>query len=79
MPSNPLPVAVQGDGRLVSNETRNETAQRLTLALDAASLGDWDWDAKTDAIKLSPRAIEIWNPTRCGPHALADAGTAARE
>jgi PAS domain S-box-containing protein len=34
-------------------------AERLRLALDAAKLGDWSWDAATDIVTLSPRAAEI--------------------
>jgi len=35
-------------------------AERLRLALDAARLGDWSWDAATDIVTLSPRAAEIF-------------------
>ena len=35
-------------------------ADRLRLALDAARLGDWSWDAATDTVTLSPRAAEIF-------------------
>ena len=38
-----------------------QTAQRLGLALAAARLGDWTWDANTDRITLSPRAGEIYD------------------
>jgi PAS domain S-box-containing protein len=34
-------------------------AERLRLALEAAKLGDWSWDASTDILTLSPRAAEI--------------------
>ena len=34
-------------------------AERLRLALEAAQLGDWSWDAATDMFTLSPRAAEI--------------------
>src|SRR5688572_17479530 len=34
-------------------------AERLRLALEAARLGDWSWDAATDIVTLSPRAAEI--------------------
>jgi PAS domain S-box-containing protein len=36
-------------------------AERLRLALDAARLGDWSWDAATDIVTLSPRAAEIFD------------------
>src|SRR5215217_4775994 len=31
----------------------DEASQRLKLALDAARLGDWSWDARTDIVTLS--------------------------
>jgi PAS domain S-box-containing protein len=34
-------------------------ADRLRLALDAAKLGDWSWDAATDIVSFSPRAEAI--------------------
>ncbi len=37
-----------------------ETAERLALSLEAARLGDWNWDAATDAVDLSPRAAEVF-------------------
>jgi PAS domain S-box-containing protein len=36
-----------------------ETAERLALSLEAAGLGDWNWDPATDAVTLSPRAAEV--------------------
>ena len=38
----------------------NEAAERLNLALAAARLGDWSWDAATDEVKLSDTAAEIF-------------------
>lgn len=35
-------------------------AERLNLALAAAHLGIWEWDAETDLMQLSPRAAEIY-------------------
>src|SRR5215204_2593446 len=32
----------------------------LRLALEAARLGDWSWEAATDLVTLSPRAAEIF-------------------
>ncbi len=34
-------------------------AQRLSLALQAAGLGEWRWDARQDAVTLSTRAADI--------------------
>ena len=36
-------------------------AERLRLALDAARLGDWSWDAATDIVTLSRRAADIFD------------------
>ena len=36
-------------------------AERLRLALDAARLGDWSWDAVTDMVTYSPRAATIFD------------------
>jgi PAS domain S-box-containing protein len=35
-------------------------AERLSLALAAAKLGDWSWDAATDVVTFSDRAAEIF-------------------
>jgi len=37
----------------------DEASERLKLASTAARLGDWSWDAKTDAVTLSETAAEI--------------------
>jgi len=45
-----------------------ETADRLALALSAASLGVWSWDAATDLVMLSDRAAEVFGiPTDHAP------------
>jgi PAS domain S-box-containing protein len=36
-----------------------ENQQRLQLALDAADMGDWNWDFASDQVKLSARAAAI--------------------
>ncbi|MCW1913048.1 response regulator [Luteolibacter sp. GHJ8] len=46
--------------RARSNRKQKTTAERLTLALAAAQLGDWSWDKTTDLVDLSPRAAEIF-------------------
>jgi PAS domain S-box-containing protein len=38
----------------------NEAAERLNLALAAARLGDWSWDASTDVVTLSDTAAEVF-------------------
>jgi PAS domain S-box-containing protein len=42
-------------------------AERLSLALAAAKLGDWNWDAATDVVTFSERAAEIFQIPP-GPH-----------
>jgi PAS domain S-box-containing protein len=37
-----------------------KVAERLSLAIASANLGDWKWDATTDLIILSPRTAEIY-------------------
>ncbi|HWQ33549.1 MAG TPA: PAS domain S-box protein [Blastocatellia bacterium] len=37
-----------------------ESAERLNLALEAAHLGDWSWNAATDQVTLSERAAAIF-------------------
>ncbi|MBV8860024.1 MAG: PAS domain S-box protein [Acidobacteria bacterium] len=38
----------------------DESATRLSLAMAAARMGDWNWDAVTDAVTLSETAAEIF-------------------
>jgi PAS domain S-box-containing protein len=38
----------------------DEASERLKLALAAASLGDWSWDAKTDLVSVSDTAARIF-------------------
>jgi PAS domain S-box-containing protein len=44
-----------------------DTADRLALALAAANLGDWSWDAATDLVDLSARAAEIFGLPASAP------------
>jgi PAS domain S-box-containing protein len=44
----------------VSERGRHEAAERLALAVTAASLGDWSWDAATDTMVFSSRAAAIF-------------------
>jgi PAS domain S-box-containing protein len=43
-----------------AHEKVQKVAERLSLAISAAHLGDWNWDAATDIIALSPRTAEIY-------------------
>ena len=42
-----------------SRRQLDEASERLKLALNAARLGDWSWDAKTDNVSLSETAEQI--------------------
>ena len=46
---------------------RNSDAERLSLALAAARLGDWSWDAASDLVTFSERAAAIFQIPP-GPH-----------
>jgi GAF domain-containing protein len=46
--------------RLQNARALLKNAQRLSLALAAADLGDWTWDAASDMMTLSERAAEIF-------------------
>ena len=37
-----------------------KAAEHLSLAIASANLGDWNWDAATDLITLSPRTAELY-------------------
>ncbi|HVF60528.1 MAG TPA: PAS domain S-box protein [Thermoanaerobaculia bacterium] len=43
------------------------SAERLNLALSAADLGDWSWDAASDVVTFSARAAQIFGIPP-GPH-----------
>ena len=53
--------------RLRREAQLKEANQRLSLALHAADLGDWSWDAATDLVSLSARACEIFGLPRAEP------------
>src|SRR5689334_18634316 len=42
-----------------SEQQAREQAARLNLAMAAAQLGEWSWDAATDLLRGSARAAEI--------------------
>lgn len=54
----------------LAHKSSQELAERLSLALSAAEMGDWTWDRATDEVILSERVREIFgvppgaNPTR---------------
>ena len=54
-----------GSNTDVSDQRRAEdavrrAADRLTMAMDAGGLGDWEWDAATDGVTFSDRAADIF-------------------
>jgi PAS domain S-box-containing protein len=44
----------------VARAAADADAERLHLAMAAARLGDWSWDAQTDEVTFSPRFAEIF-------------------
>ncbi|HEY3756437.1 MAG TPA: ATP-binding protein [Opitutaceae bacterium] len=52
--------------RARSNAAFQRQAERLNLAIAAAELGDWSWDAATDEMTLSPRTCEIFGLSASG-------------
>ena len=44
---------------IAAKEALSDSNERLQLALDAANLGDWNWDAATDQLTLGPRAAQM--------------------
>ena len=50
-----------------AEERERHSAQRLQLALSAGRLGDWSWDAASDAITLGERAAEIFGLSAGAP------------
>ncbi len=52
-------MAIDVTDRMQAEQALCQALSRLKLAFAAAKLGDWSWDAATDAMTLSPRAAEI--------------------
>lgn len=46
--------------RRLAEEERRASADRLSLALSAANLGDWKWDAASDMVTFSDRAAQVF-------------------
>jgi len=44
----------------LARKTLDDALERLKLALDAARLGDWSWDAKTNFVNMSETAANIF-------------------
>lgn len=47
-----------------SHEKIQKVAEHLNLAMASGNLGDWNWDAGTDLITLSPRTSELYGVPR---------------
>lgn len=63
---------VAGQAAVAIDNTRlyqqaHVSAERLNLALSAADLGDWSWDAASDIVTFSKRAADIFGIPP-GPH-----------
>jgi PAS domain S-box-containing protein len=56
-------VCVQEDitDRKRYEQSRRETADRLSLALSASGMGDWSWDAASDVVTMSEHAARIFS------------------
>jgi PAS domain S-box-containing protein len=52
--------------KLAEDEVRQQ-AQHLSLAVEAAQLGDWSWDPASDAISFSARGAEIFGVPVAAP------------
>lgn len=55
----------------LTHEALEASRERLALALEAASMGVWEWSAPTDSLRLSPTARDILGL----PAGEADAGS----
>jgi PAS domain S-box-containing protein len=53
-------IAVDITERNLNNVSNRFYEERLQMAMAAAELGDWSWDAGTDMVTLSERAAEIF-------------------
>jgi diguanylate cyclase (GGDEF)-like protein/PAS domain S-box-containing protein len=68
--SNYLAIFTDISKRKEAETKRQETIQRFQLATDAAQLGVWDWDLRTDALHWDERMLELYG---LGPdHAYRD-------
>jgi PAS domain S-box-containing protein len=47
-------------GQKQARRALDEASERLKLALDAARLGDWSWDAQTDITTMSETAADLF-------------------
>lgn len=59
-----LPVAREAGRRFSVIDALRRSEQRLSLVLDAADLGFWDWDIKTDQLNWSERCLALFGLPR---------------
>jgi two-component system CheB/CheR fusion protein len=61
-PTRPYRISIVEDieERKRAEDAQRETAERLLLALSAARMGDWRWDAATDMVTMSEAAAELF-------------------
>ncbi len=52
-------IALDVTDRHLAEEERDRTQRRLKIATDAAAIGIWDWDPRTNVVLYSERAKEI--------------------
>jgi PAS domain S-box-containing protein len=63
-PSRLVGVIMDITERMETEQVMRESKDRFKIALAAAQLGDWTWDATTDRLEMSARAHEIFGLER---------------
>ena len=66
-PSRLVGVNYDVSARRRTESALREGSERLQLAMRAAALGDWRWDAETDLVTMSERAAQMFG-IPAGPH-----------
>ncbi len=72
-PVQGVAVAVDITARKLADMALEESRRRLLLAHDAAGLGSFDWNIRTDSATWDARARELWGLTAETPVSLATA------
>jgi PAS domain S-box-containing protein len=63
-PTRLVGVVMDITDRMETEQVMRESKDRIKIALAAAQLGDWTWDAMTDRLDMSARAHEIFGIDR---------------